>query len=258
MNCSEARSNRFVAAISGGADSVYLVYRCMESSRSLLLAHFNHRARGKESEDDQRFVERISRSLALPLEVGTAISQRGMTRPKKGHGKRPRQGFERKARKERYAFLNEVKKKHGAERVIVGHTADDQVETVLMRILEGAGITGLKGIPRRTEDGIERPLLDTWREDILQYLKKHKIPFRVDRSNLDTRFERNWIRHVLLPLLETRYGKSVRKRIFVLGERFREIDAYMEENARNWIRTRGDPPRPGRSRERAIMNMAGE
>jgi tRNA(Ile)-lysidine synthase len=117
----------------------------------------------------------------------------------------------------------------------MGHTADDQVETILMRVMEGAGITGLKGIPRQTP-GIERPLLDTWREDILKYLREHKIPFRVDRSNLDTRFERNWIRHVLIPLLEKRYGKSVRKRIFALGERFREIDAYIEQNARKWIK----------------------
>jgi tRNA(Ile)-lysidine synthase len=78
-----------------------------------------------------------------------------------------------------------------------------------MRILEGSGITGLKVIPRNTEDGIERPLLDTWREDILNYLHKHKVPYRVDKSNFDTRFERNWVRHVLIPLLEKRYGKSV-------------------------------------------------
>ena len=96
-----------------------------------------------------------------------------------------------------------------------------------MRVFEGAGIGGLKGIPRETGDGIVRPILGVWKEDILDYLKKRKIPYRIDRSNLDTRFERNWVRNVLIPLLVKRYGKAVKKRIFTLGERFRELDDYL-------------------------------
>jgi tRNA(Ile)-lysidine synthetase-like protein len=226
-----------VIAVSGGPDSVYLVYRCRRAGRALVLAHFNHRSRGKESDKDQRFVERISRSLGIPLEVRVAVERGGATGPKKSaKGKIREPGFEKKAREERHPYLREMMEKHRAKRILMAHTADDQVETILMRVLEGAGISGLKGIPRTTEDGIERPLLSTWREDILRYLKEHKIPFRVDKSNLDTRFERNWVRHVLLPLLEKRYGKSVRKRILTLGERFREIDTYVEENAYKWLK----------------------
>jgi tRNA(Ile)-lysidine synthase len=81
-----------------------------------------------------------------------------------------------------------------------------------------------------------RPILDVWKEEILADLKKRKIPYRVDRSNLDTRFERNWVRNVLLPLLEKRYGKGVKKRIFTLGERFRELDDYLEAEVGRWIR----------------------
>ena len=225
-----------IIAVSGGPDSVYLVYLCRKSDRALVLAHFNHRARGKESDEDQRFVESLSRSLGIPLEVGVAIGRGGAPGSKKSaKGKIREAGFERKAREERHRYLRALKEKHGAKRILMAHTADDQVETILMRILEGAGISGLKGIPRQTEDGIARPLLSLWREDILRYLKQHKIPFRMDKSNLDTRFERNWLRHVLLPLLEKRYGKSVRKRIFTLGERFREIDAYVDINAYNWL-----------------------
>src|SRR3990172_2660243 len=225
-----------IIAVSGGPDSVYLVYLCRKSDRALVLAHFNHRARGKESDEDQRFVESLSRSLGIPLEVGVAIGRGGSPGSEKSaKGKIREVGFEMKAREERHRYLREVKKKHGAKRILMAHTADDQVETILMRVLEGAGISGLKGIPWTTKDGIERPLLSTWREDILRHLRKQKIPFRVDKSNLDTRFERNWVRHVLLPLLEKRYGKSVRKRIFTLGERFRELDAYIEENAKKWL-----------------------
>ncbi|NNF83797.1 MAG: tRNA lysidine(34) synthetase TilS, partial [Deltaproteobacteria bacterium] len=202
----------------------------------LVVAHYNHQARGKASDEDQKFVERLNGSLGLPLEVGADRSRRKVagTLSKGNKGRLP--GFEKKARETRYAFLKEVKRKHGAEKILVAHTADDQVETVLMRVMEGAGISGLKGIPRSTEEGITRPLLDTWREDILRFLEKHDIPYRVDSSNLDTRFERNWVRHVYLPMLEKRYGKSVKKRILTLGERFREIDAYVEISADKWLK----------------------
>jgi tRNA(Ile)-lysidine synthase len=203
----------------------------------LVLAHFDHRARGRASSGDRKFVERLSEELGIPLDVGEAPLRRGTGTP--GWGRKDRKappGFEGRARAARYAFLIGQKKARGAEMILVGHTADDQVETVLMRVLEGAGISGLKGIPRKTADGIERPLLDTWREDIDKYLHKHKIPYRVDKSNFDTRFERNWVRHVLIPLLEKRYGKSVKKRIFALGERFREIDEFLAEAARKWMK----------------------
>ena len=228
-------SGRDIVAVSGGPDSVYLLHGLAGKSSGLIVAHYNHGARAKDSDDDQRFVEQLCESAGLILEVKKDISFRRTADNSLSEERIFRPGFEKKAREARYAFLWELKKTYGAKKILLAHTADDQVETVLMRILEGAGIAGLKGIPRSTEKGIERPLLDTWREDIVRYLKKKKIPFRVDKSNLDTRFERNWVRHVLLPLVEKRYGKSVKKRIFTLGERFRELDAYIEENAQKWL-----------------------
>ena len=226
-----------IVSVSGGPDSVYLARKAAGGESSLILAHYNHRARGRASYEDREFVERLSKTLGLEIEVQEALPRRGTGNLASGKAdKKVQPGFEGKARAARYAFLKEMKKAHGAEKILLGHTADDQVETVLMRVLEGAGISGLKGIPRKTADGIERPLLDTWREDILRYLHKHEIPFRVDKSNFDTRFERNWVRNVLIPLLEKRYGKSLKKRIFALGERFREIDEFLETTARGWMK----------------------
>src|SRR4030065_1150479 len=115
-----------VVAVSGGPDSVYLVFRCRERDRALVFAHFNHRARGKESEEDQRFVERLSRSLGIPLEVGAAVG-RGETpgSEKTAIGKIREAGFERKAREERHRYLRELKEKHGAKRILMAHTAGD-------------------------------------------------------------------------------------------------------------------------------------
>ena len=236
-----------ILAISGGADSVYLLHRYGFDVGDTLVAHVNHGARGRDSDEDMLFVESIAKINKIPVRVKRV--------PEVSAARVTGAAFEERARNLRYAFLRELQTESSAGNILLAHTADDQVETVLMRILEGAGISGLKGIPRKTSDGIERPMLDTWREDILKYLHKQKIPYRVDKSNFDTRFERNWIRHVLIPLLEKRYGKSVKKRIFALGERFREIDEYLKTSARRWMKRNlkgAVDGRPGAGREKPI------
>lgn len=235
-----------VLAVSGGPDSVYLMHRKtkgrdIDQLTTYVIGHFDHGLRGVESDEDRKFVESLGRLLGNTVEV-RRISLRGTVgKSTENSGRRIVAGLEEKARSLRYAFFEDLKKKYAAGKILVAHTADDQVETVLMRMLEGAGISGLKGIPRRTDNGIERPLLDTWREDIVDYLRRHKIPYRTDRSNFDTRFERNWVRQVLLPLLEKRYGKTVKKRIFALGERFREIDEFLDVAARRWMKRNVSP-----------------
>jgi tRNA(Ile)-lysidine synthase len=231
-------------AISGGSDSVFLLRTVLatvpDGSPGPLLLHFNHRLRGAESDEDQRFVERIAERHGLPVAVGRDPA------PASPAGSR----VEERARDLRYAFLRKACEERGVRRLLVGHTADDQVETVLMRILEGAGLSGLRGIPPSGEGGIERPLLGTWRADIASGLAEAGLEWREDPSNRDTRLERNWIRHVLLPLLVERYGGSVRKRILALSLRFRELDDFVQGRAKGWIRrnVRGAPPAFSRAR----------
>ena len=238
-----------VAAVSGGPDSVYLLLGKLarEKGTRVVIGHVNYGTRGAESEKDRALVERIGKKLRY--ETAILISNKGILagKSRRGSGSSGNSpaGFEMKAREIRYRFLRELSDRVGAEAVALAHTADDQVETILMRVFEGAGIGGLKGIPRGSGDGIVRPILDVWKEDILDYLKKKRIPYRIDRSNADTRFERNWVRHVLVPLLEKRYGKSVKKRIFTLGERFRELDDYLEGEAGKWIRRNVKPDNQG-------------
>src|SRR4030067_1307939 len=142
-----AQDAMIIAALSGGPDSVYLVHWSRKRFSRILLGHVNHGARGRESEEDQRFVEKISRRIGLPLEVGmVAVPRRIHPRSYRG-GEKGTTSFEEKARDVRYAFLREMKRKHRAGKILVAHTADDQVETVLMRILEGAGIGGVTGSP---------------------------------------------------------------------------------------------------------------
>ena len=247
----EPKERVVVAAVSGGPDSVYLLLGKLarEKGTRVVIGHVNYGTRGAESAKDQYLVEKICNNYLYRCDIliskieSTAGESKG---PSGTRGNFPA-GFEKRAREIRYRFLRELSKNTGAEAIALAHTADDQVETILMRVFEGAGIGGLKGIPRDSEDGIVRPILDVWKEDILDYLKSRKIPYRIDRSNVDTRFERNWVRNVLVPLLEKRYGKAVKKRIFTLGERFRELDDYLEREASRWIR-RNVKMSPGRIR----------
>jgi len=233
----EPKKRVVVAAVSGGPDSVYLLLGKLvrEKGARVVVAHVNYGTRGKDSLKDQVLVEYICKRFRYDSDI-LVVDSGKFSGGSAGIREQFPAGFEKRAREVRYRFLKDLSGKVGAEAIALAHTADDQVETILMRVFEGAGIGGLKGIPRASGDGIVRPILDVWKEDILDYLKKRKIPYRIDRSNVDTRFERNWVRNVLVPLLEKRYGKGVKKRIFTLGERFRELDDYLEGEAGRWIR----------------------
>ena len=251
------RMPAIVAAVSGGPDSVYLLQKLSSNKGTrIVVGHVNYGTRGKDSIKDQALVEKIGRTFGYEtviVSISGKVGGAGIKDSSAIRGNFP-PGFEKKAREIRYRFLKDLAGKVGAEAIALAHTADDQVETILMRVFEGAGIGGLKGIPRETVDGIVRPILDVWKEEILGDLKKRKIPYRVDRSNVDTRFERNWVRHTLIPLLVKRYGKTVKKRIFTLGERFRELDDYLEDEAGGWIRRNvKSTPRRGRQEKKGAF-----
>jgi tRNA(Ile)-lysidine synthase len=237
-----------VAAVSGGPDSIFLLHELVRKKEGrIVVGHVNHGVRGTASDKDQELVEKVSERLRLEKRIHIEYGRRNGVASRTGKGAPTGgtfpPGFEEKARRVRRAFLKRLAGDVGAGKIAMAHTADDQVETILMRFLEGAGIAGLKGIPRETEDGIVRPILDVWKEAIVKDLKRRKLPFRSDASNADTRFERNWVRRVLIPLLEKRYGAGVKKRIFTLGERFREIDDYLEAEADRWIGKKMKPCR---------------
>ncbi|HWS15458.1 MAG TPA: tRNA lysidine(34) synthetase TilS, partial [Candidatus Methylomirabilis sp.] len=230
-----------VAAVSGGPDSMFLLHELVRGKAGpVVIGHVNHGVRGDASEKDRIMVENIAGTLhlekAIYKEKGRKVTRETRKGKEIGEKRNFPPGFENDARNVRHEFLKRLSNEYGGAKIALAHNADDQVETILMRVFEGAGIGGLKGIPREKNGWIIHPILDVWREDILFYLKKQMIPYRIDKSNFDTRFERNWVRHVLIPLLVKRYGKAVKKRIFTLGERFRELDDYLEDEAQRWMR----------------------
>ncbi|MFO0842150.1 MAG: tRNA lysidine(34) synthetase TilS [Gemmataceae bacterium] len=230
-----------VVAVSGGPDSVALACALLEArpgETPLVLAHLNHQLRGGDSADDEAFVHDFAGRVGLPLichRLDVAALARG-------------DNLEATARRERYRWLAEVARSRSLRFVATGHNANDQAETVLHRLLRGAGLDGLRGIAARRalEDGIEvvRPLLDVTRNEIMAYLAELGQEARHDASNDDVRFTRNRLRHELLPLLARDYNPRI---VEVLGRLARQADeAAREEDAQAAdLLRRAEMPRAG-------------
>ena len=246
-----------VVGVSGGADSVCLLHVLAKWRKGLGMklhvAHLNHQLRGAESEADAEYVSNLAGSLGIPItidsqDVAAYRTERNCS-------------IEEAARELRYAFLARVAKWVGANRIAIGHTRDDQVETVLMHILRGTGITGLCGLApcspmaydsqgmswrdsppslraealsvakgQRSNLLVIRPLLDITREETASYCQEHQLAPRIDSSNLSLSFFRNRLRLQLLPLLR-QYNPSLDHALLRLADIAKEDNAFIEQQA---------------------------
>jgi tRNA(Ile)-lysidine synthase len=196
--------DRVVVAVSGGPDSVALLFVLLELKNelnlSLFVAHVNHKLRGNESDQDQEFVRKLASDLNLKF------YRRSFQVKKKA--KKLRLSVEECARRIRHNYLNELADKLKAQKIALGHNFNDQAETVLMRLIRGSGSLGLSGIPP-VKNKIIRPLIEIRREEIETFLKSKNIPFRIDSSNLRTDYLRNRVRLKLLPILKKEYNPKI-------------------------------------------------
>jgi tRNA(Ile)-lysidine synthase len=192
---------RVMVAVSGGADSVALLHVLREIGEQARLsvagiAHFNHRLRGAASDEDERFVGELAARCGLDFHRGQFDGDLGGN-------------LEQAMRRARREFLTGLLRAGKADCVAVGHTRDDQAETVLFRVLRGSGLSGLAGIHPVTEDGLIRPLIDVQRSEIEEFLRARGIAWREDASNRDRRFARNRIRHELMPQLAREWNPRI-------------------------------------------------
>lgn len=209
-----------IVGVSGGPDSVALVtiLHAINAAKNLhlrlSLAHLNHQLRGKSSEEDAQFVQNLSNDLSLPFILKSVNIQKIAAQTKRS--------IEETARRERYAFFLESAQRYRASAVVLGHTADDNTETLLHRIIRGTGTLGLGGIPlkRPLATGspvqIVRPLLFVWRKEIIEYLGEKPCNYRKDASNYEPVYLRNKIRLELLPLLENQYNPNTKNLLLQL------------------------------------------
>jgi len=210
-----------LCALSGGADSMYLLSRLVEGGYRVHAAHYNHRLR-PAADEEEGFVRTWCRDHNIPLVIGSGDVS--------AWAAQHRTGVEEAARTLRYAFLREAAEEAGCSLIATGHHAGDNAETVLMNLIRGCGLNGLSGIPV-LRDGIVRPMLEISREDILAYLSAHEIPHVEDESNRDLSYTRNKIRHRLLPLLEELNPQAL-DHIAAVGRRAAEDDGELLRQAR--------------------------
>jgi len=254
---------RVLCAVSGGADSTYLLCRLLELSRqrdfSVCAAHYNHCLRGAESDRDEAFVGKLCEDRGVPFvsgrgDVAAFAAERGM-------------GMEEAARQLRYGFLEEAAEELHADRIATAHTADDNAETMLMNLARGAGMRGLGGIPP-VRGKLIRPMLTVRRAEVEEYLDASGVGHVEDSSNADDGYARNRVRHYAVPaLLSVNSGfieNAARTAALI-----REDEAFIEALARDFLEEamtfEGLPakqlaalPRPVAARAVRLLTGAGE
>src|SRR3990172_9524215 len=220
-----SRGETVVCAVSGGADSVVLLHILMELMEELglrlIVAHMDHGLRAEESRRDHDFVKVLAKSRRL--EFTSRLFEKGEL---KGLGGSPQEA----ARIKRYAFFEETAAKYKAQRVALGHTSDDQAETVIMRLLKGSSLSGLSGIPP-VRGIFVRPLIQSIRASIEEYAREHGIAFVTDSTNLTVKYLRNRVRLELIPKLQEDYNPSIKETLARTAHLLANDDDFIEKAA---------------------------
>lgn len=219
--------DKIVLGISGGPDSVCLLHilnRLKEKlDIELYVAHLNHQIRGIEAQKDALYVADICEKMGITyflksIDVPKYCKDNGLS-------------IEEGARKLRYEMFNEIKQKTKSNKIAIGHNLNDQAETVLMRIMRGTGLQGLRGIEYSRENGIIRPLLDVERKEIEDYCEIHNLNPRIDESNLENIYTRNKIRLELIPYMKDNFNTNLIESIVRMSNNLRADSDYIESDA---------------------------
>lgn len=214
-------AHRLLLAVSGGADSVVLAHLCAAAGFQFAIAHCNFKLRGIESDRDETFVRNLGKQLNVPVFVQQFDTQQYVS----GKGI----SIQEAARELRYGWFLELlhDETQSFNRIVTAHHADDNVETILMHLFRGTGIRGLTGIPIRNEQ-VVRPLLFARRSEIEEYARERQLEFVQDSSNLTEKYDRNFIRNKVLPLVREHYP-GADENIITSIRRFRAAAAIYTE-----------------------------
>jgi len=204
----------YLVGVSGGRDSVALLH-CLRASgySNLVVCHLNHQLRGRASDADARFVQKLAAKYDVDLELGSTNVRRLVLKKK--------MSIETAARQVRYSFFAKVAERTRCHTIFLAHHADDLVETFLLNLFRGAGPSGLISMRELTNHrignidlAVVRPFLPVWRREIDEYVKTHSLDFREDASNKDLTQLRNRVRRRIIPYLEKTMGRNIRQNIW--------------------------------------------
>ena len=220
---------RYLIGVSGGRDSTALLHWLHQRGyKKLVVCHLNHQLRGRSSDADARFVEKLAAQYDVDLEMGSA-NVRALAATQK-------MSVETAAREARYQFFAQVAKRRRCRTIFLGHHADDLVETFLINLFRGSGTTGLgamREVSKRRVEGddliIGRPFLRVWRRELDGYVRKHRLKFREDASNKNLAPLRNRIRGRIIPYLEKALGRNIRQCIWRAAMIAAEEEHWIED-----------------------------
>jgi tRNA(Ile)-lysidine synthase len=229
------RHYRYLIGVSGGRDSVALLHWLISLGyEQLIVCHLDHELRGRSGAADARFVEKLAAKYQVDFEIGSADVR--------ALAKKQENSIETAAREARYLFFANVANNHHCNTILLGHHADDLVETFLFNLIRGAGLAGLSAMREVTtrrlnnvELTIVRPLLSLWRKDIDRYVREHRLKFREDPTNKNLAPIRNRIRNRIIPYLEKMLGRNIRQNVWRTAIIAADEDKWIESNVRHSI-----------------------
>jgi len=217
------KDDRVVVALSGGPDStallVILTQVAEEIGFNLIAAHINHGLRGEESNEDEKY----SRELSEKMGVAFVTQRVEQTKVDKGVS------AEDFYRRQRYSFLNKVAKEQQAQKIALGHNLQDQAETVLLNLLRGSGLEGLRGILPMRDGKFIRPLIEVSRREIISFLNARGIQYRQDSSNESRKYLRNKIRGELIPYIKEKFNPKIEENLAQTAEILRNEDEFIRQ-----------------------------
>lgn len=222
------KEDRIVIGVSGGPDSIALLYALFQVKEklniSLFVAHINHMIR-QEADSETKYVQDFCEKLKIPCFIKKidVITE----------AKKQKIGTEEAGRNIRYDFFKEVAKQMGANKIATAHHANDNAETILMNLLRGSGTTGLKGIEKSREDKFIRPIIECTRKEIEAYCKENHLEPKYDKTNQDNIYTRNKIRNLLIPYLERDFNPNIVETLNRLSTIAAKEDAFFHKIVEN-------------------------
>ena len=217
--------DNLVLGVSGGQDSLAMLYVLAELKNEEInfdfsVAHVNHLIR-EEAKQDEEFVKETCKNLGIKF-FSKSIDVKQIAHNKK-------MGVEEAGRASRYEFFDEIAKKTNANKIAIAHNSKDKAETIIMNLLRGTGISGLKGIEPIKNEKYIRPLIECSREEIENYCKEKNLQPRIDKTNFDNTYTRNKIRNIVIPYVEREFNPNIVETLNRLSELVREEDIYINK-----------------------------
>ena len=221
-------NDKLVLAVSGGPDSLAMLDILndlkTEMKIDFVVAHVNHMIR-EEAEADEKFVEQFCKKINVPF-FAKRIDITKIANTKKI-------GLEEAGREERYKFFDQVMEQTNANKVAIAHNKNDKIETIIMNVLRGSGISGLKGIEPIKKQKYIRPLIECERKEIEEYCQQKNLMTRIDKTNFDNHYTRNKIRNVVIPYIKSEFNPNIISTIDRLSDLVKEEDEYIEHQVEN-------------------------